>query len=106
MSPETSGIDLIVFLVRQYQLRQPGGAAVRVQGLRGAGRGRRDGALLGPGLEQRHVLRSRFRNARPLRHHDPEGMGLGSAWAGGVCHTFISRCVQMLFWLLRFTFSA
>lgn len=42
----------------QHRLRLLGSAAVCVQGLRGAGRGRRDGALLGPGLVQRHVLRA------------------------------------------------
>lgn len=66
---------LLTFLVffDQYQLRLLGGAAVCVQSLWGAGRGRGDGTVFSPGLEQRHVLRSRLSNARPLCHHDTEG---------------------------------
>lgn len=66
---------LLTFLVffDQYQLRLLGGAAVCVQSLWGAGRGRGDGTVFSSGLEQRHVLRSRLSNARPLCHHDTEG---------------------------------
>lgn len=38
----------------------PGGAAVCVPGLRGAGGGGGDGRVSGPGLVQRHVLRARL----------------------------------------------
>ena len=62
-----------LFYFNQYQLRVPGGAAVCVQSLRGAGRGCGDVGVFGPRLEQRHVLRPRFWNARPLCHHDTEG---------------------------------
>lgn len=66
---------LLTFVVffDQHQLRLLGGAAVCVQSLWGAGRGCGDGPVFSSGLEQRHVLRSRFWNARPLCHHDTEG---------------------------------
>lgn len=59
---------------KQDQLRLSGGAALCVPGLRGAGRGGGDGRVSGAGLVQRHVLRTRLRDARPLCHHDTEGL--------------------------------
>lgn len=96
---ETSGLNLFVFLLSsQYQLCLLGGAAVCVQGLRGARRDRCDGALLGLGLVQRHVLCPGVRNARPLRHHDPEGAGLRTQlslrWC---CRLHVHSCSSPIF---------
>lgn len=67
-------VDPVLCGWEQDQLRLPGGAAVCVPGLRGAGRGGGDGRVSGAGLVQRHVLRTRLRDAGSICHHDTEGL--------------------------------
>lgn len=86
-----SNLSAVCVVFDQHQLRLPGGAAVRVQSLWGAGRSRGNGSVFSSGLVQRHVLRPGVWNARPLCHHDTEGRRQLSLDADAAIHAIGSH---------------